>query len=525
MAIEVILHGALLGNGQIITNSSDQICLESFYQNNSEFDEQMLVEVVRTGPNGPATYYNYLRYNTIFSHRPGSYFGFSIRFDGQIYLDVKILYNIVTKIFYSQIVGKAFELLPPENGKAKYRYKTETKEEFEDLARCVETQFGKMFTPFYECEESDRVSSIDKYVSDGEYRINPADLSIENAKQLFSNKKKIRISPDVPYLAIKSQVDSINAKAKRLIGEAEKRAEEADSQRNSAAELRKKAEAEVERLNQELTTAKATIKEKEGVVTDLKTQKAKLEGDIQQKVGSINSLEQTVANLKNEKATFQSDVLKKLNGLDSGVNDLGAKTDSLKTDILSEIGAYNAKFDAVDSNLENVKAGIVGEVKPFGPKLKEVCSGLESLKTDLGQKTQQIESLQGRLAALQQHLAESEAQVQSELSLIQPRFDELVSLIGELKPAEEEENGCEAVVAEAGVAAPTEEDAAPVGEDDGPLMVESTISEEIPTEDAPADDTPAVEKTKEEVSPAEDQQNVSSIDGVDTTAVNEPVNK
>ena len=121
MNVEFQIHG-VLDNGQSFWKQDDRDYYQTFYSPQAK-NSLMTVEVLRR-PQGVCTYYNYLRYNNVVSRREGSYFGMSVRIDGEYCADVRGMYDILDNLFEKKIIGRI--LIPTDKGKLKYEVRTPT---------------------------------------------------------------------------------------------------------------------------------------------------------------------------------------------------------------------------------------------------------------------------------------------------------------------------------------------------------------------------------------------------------------
>ena len=113
----MLIHGVSMGFNTWKSDNSDY--LKRFYRK-SDKNEEMTVEVIST-ESGPATFYNYLRYNTIAdaNGRAGSYFGMSIRIDGYECVRIADIFHLLQAVFNNHVIPAVFNV---DNGIFRYKY-------------------------------------------------------------------------------------------------------------------------------------------------------------------------------------------------------------------------------------------------------------------------------------------------------------------------------------------------------------------------------------------------------------------
>lgn len=208
MNVEFQIHG-VLDNGQSFWKQDDKDYYQTFYSPQTK-NSLMTVEVLRR-PQGICTYYNYLRYNNVVSAREGSYFGMSVRIDGEYCVDVRGMYDILDNLFDKKITGKL--LMPIDSGKLKYS--TESFENTSTLLSEIEENFSMMYSAFFGPDDFVAVSAPSQNKS---YQINPIDLSPALVHQAISLHLKITLSPEIlPLVAqdIEKQVHAGKSESER----------------------------------------------------------------------------------------------------------------------------------------------------------------------------------------------------------------------------------------------------------------------------------------------------------------------
>ena len=237
MNVEFQIHG-VLDNGQSFWKQDDKDYYQTFYSPQTK-NSLMTVEVLRR-PQGICTYYNYLRYNNVVSAREGSYFGMSVRIDGEYCVDVRGMYDILDNLFEKKIIGKI--LIPTDNGKLKYE--VDSFENIDNFLSEVESNFSMMFSAFFGPGDFVAVSVPSQNKS---YQLNPIDITQDLVHEALSKNLKITLSPEIlPQIArdIEKRADDRIRNAKAEL-ELERRTlnDNADRTGTELAALRKEAKA------------------------------------------------------------------------------------------------------------------------------------------------------------------------------------------------------------------------------------------------------------------------------------------
>lgn len=117
MNLTLLIHGVSMGFNTWKSDNSDY--LKRFYRERDK-NEEMAVEVI-SAESGPATFYNYLRYNTIVdtNGRPGSYFGMTLRIDGYICVKIADIFYLMQAVFNNHVIPAVFNV---DNGTFRYKY-------------------------------------------------------------------------------------------------------------------------------------------------------------------------------------------------------------------------------------------------------------------------------------------------------------------------------------------------------------------------------------------------------------------
>ncbi len=192
MNVEFQIHG-VLDNGQSFWKQDDRNYYQTFYSPQAK-NSLMTVEVLRR-PQGICTYYNYLRYNNVVSAREGSYFGMSVRIDGEYCVDVRGMYDILDNLFEKKIIGRI--LIPTDKGKLKYE--VDSFENIDSFLSEVESNFSMMFSAFFGPGDFVVVSAPSQNKS---YQLNPIDITPDLVHEALSKNLKITLSPEIlPQIA------------------------------------------------------------------------------------------------------------------------------------------------------------------------------------------------------------------------------------------------------------------------------------------------------------------------------------
>ena len=107
----IVFHGVPQGH-DVFGGGGDKY-FESFYGISESFKgaKTVFVVEVRKDASGFSSYYSYIRPQNIVAHsgRSGSYFGMSLKVDGQYCTDVYSLFQLFDKIYDEKIIGPVLQ--------------------------------------------------------------------------------------------------------------------------------------------------------------------------------------------------------------------------------------------------------------------------------------------------------------------------------------------------------------------------------------------------------------------------------
>lgn len=238
MNITLLIHGVPMGFNTWKSDDSDY--LKRFYRK-SDKNEEMTVEVIST-ESGPATFYNYLRYNTIVdaNGRAGSYFGMSIRIDGYECVRIADFFHLLQAVFNNHVIPAVFNV---DNGIFRYKYERFTS--LDGALSELENNILRALLSFTNIDRDYTILPQSLPIVSKSCEINPEDMTDKDAS-LLTKGIRIIVSDDIATRKTKAYEDKIKELNQSLL-----------VARGKADEEQKKYEDEISKLNESLLLARS----------------------------------------------------------------------------------------------------------------------------------------------------------------------------------------------------------------------------------------------------------------------------
>ena len=215
--------------------------LKRFYRE-SDKNEEMTVEVIST-ESGPATFYNYLRYNTLVdaNGRAGSYFGMSIRIDGYECVKIADIFYLMQAVFNNHVIPAVFNV---DNGTFRYKYERFTS--LDGTLSELENNILRAILSFTNIDRDYAVLPQSPPIVSKSCEINPEDIT-DNDASLLTQGVRIIVGNDIATRKTKAYEDKIKELNQSLL-----------VARSKAEEEQKNYEEKVRELNRSLHLARST---------------------------------------------------------------------------------------------------------------------------------------------------------------------------------------------------------------------------------------------------------------------------
>lgn len=240
MNITLLIHGVPMGFNTWKSDNSDY--LKRFYRELDK-NEKMTVEVIST-ESGPATFYNYLRYNTILDAdgRAGSYFGMSLRIDGYECVKIADIFYLMQAVFNNHVIPAVFNV---EN--STFTYKSEDFTSLDGALSEIENNILRALLSFTNIDRDYAIlpKSLPRVMDPCE--INPEDLT-DNDASLLIKGVRIIVSDDIATRKTKAYEDKIKELNQSLL-----------EARSKADEEQKNYQDKIRELNQSLLLARSNV--------------------------------------------------------------------------------------------------------------------------------------------------------------------------------------------------------------------------------------------------------------------------
>lgn len=217
MNFTLLTHGVSMGFDTWRSDNTDY--LKRFYRK-SDKNEEMTVEVIST-ESGPATFYNYLRYNTIVdaNGRAGSYFGMSIRIDGYECVRIADIFHLLQAVFKNHVIPAVFNV---DNGIFRYKYERFTS--LDGALSELENNILRALLSFTNIDRDYAVLPQSPPIVAKSCEINPEDMTDKDAS-LLTKGVRIIVSDDIATRKTKAYEDKIKELNQSLL-EARSKADE-----------------------------------------------------------------------------------------------------------------------------------------------------------------------------------------------------------------------------------------------------------------------------------------------------------
>lgn len=201
MNITLLIHGVPMGFNTWKSDDSDY--LKRFYRK-SDKNEEITVEVIST-ESGPATFYNYLRYNTIVdaNGRAGSYYGMSIRIDGYECMKIADIYYLMQAVFNNHVIPAVFNV---DNGIFRYKYERFTS--LDGVLSELENNILRALLSFTNIDRDYAILPQSLPIVTKSCEINPEDLT-DNDASLLTKGVRVIVSNYVATRRTKAYEDKI----------------------------------------------------------------------------------------------------------------------------------------------------------------------------------------------------------------------------------------------------------------------------------------------------------------------------
>lgn len=240
MNITLLIHGVPMGFNTWKSDDSDY--LKRFYRK-SDKNEEMTVEVIST-ESGPATFYNYLRYNTIVdaNGRAGSYFGMSIRIDGYECVRIADIFHLLQAVFKNHVIPAVFNV---DNGIFRYKYERFTS--LDGALSELENNILRALLSFTNIDRDYAILPQSLPIVSKSCEINPEDMTDKDASLLIKGVRII-VSDDIATRKTKAYEDKIKELKQSLL-----------EARSKADEEQKNYQDKIRELNQSLLLARSNV--------------------------------------------------------------------------------------------------------------------------------------------------------------------------------------------------------------------------------------------------------------------------
>lgn len=240
MNITLLIHGVPMGFNTWKSDDSDY--LKRFYRK-SDKNEEMTVEVIST-ESGPATFYNYLRYNTIVdaNGRAGSYFGMSIRIDGYECVRIADIFHLLQAVFNNHVIPAVFNV---DNGIFRYKYERFTS--LDGALSELENNILRALLSFTNIDRDYTILPQSLPIVSKSCEINPEDMTDKDAS-LLTKGIRIIVSDDIATRKTKAYEDKIKELNQSLL-----------EARSKADEEQKNYQDKIRELNQSLLLARSNV--------------------------------------------------------------------------------------------------------------------------------------------------------------------------------------------------------------------------------------------------------------------------
>lgn len=193
--LELVFHG--VPQGHDVWGSSGDKYYESFYNILEQFKgaKSAFVVEIRKDANKICSYYSYIRSKNVVaeSGREGSYFGFSLKVDGQFCTDVFSLYTLFEKVYREKIAGKVLSV----SGNAE-RFNYAKFSDAESILVDVRNLTMSMLQGNFENDFDDIDATFSKEQAQTNVYYNPDDVNSEAFFDATRICGKVYISPDYP---------------------------------------------------------------------------------------------------------------------------------------------------------------------------------------------------------------------------------------------------------------------------------------------------------------------------------------
>lgn len=238
MNITLLIHGVPMGFNTWKSDNSDY--LKRFYRELDK-NEKMTVEVIST-ESGPATFYNYLRYNTILDAdgRAGSYFGMSLRIDGYECVKIADIFYLMQAVFKNHVIPAVFNV---DNGIFRYKYERFTS--LDGALSELENNILRALLSFTNIDRDYAVLPQSPPIVAKSCEINPEDMTDKDAS-LLTKGIRIIVSDDIATRKTKAYEDKIKELNQSLL-----------EARSKADEEQKNYQDKIRELNQSLLLARS----------------------------------------------------------------------------------------------------------------------------------------------------------------------------------------------------------------------------------------------------------------------------
>ncbi len=312
MKSEIVFHGVPQGHNTWGTD--DAKYYEGFYNGIDAFSKTknlFVVEVLRNGGSFSAFYSLIKAYQvTALNGRSGSYFGMTLRVDGEYCTQVHSLCNLFEQVFSQKIVGQVLESVGDG-----YKYKVAQFSDCDKLLSDVKQVLEKKISAFFsnDFEEFDESFTKDQASVHKFFNIDDTD----SEAFLNSTRKygKILISPEYP--SKDSQINSFDSKLASIKKELETERDSKARAEEAAVALKKK----VMTLESQLEAAKNT--------SDVRAVANRLEKPMAELLALLRNAQGTTADL--DMARENGELRKKLNRLQG-------KLSKIKTFLYAAVG-------------------------------------------------------------------------------------------------------------------------------------------------------------------------------------------